>query len=104
MKHFMAIGANHSDISYLSLDFSTGDWHSMMGFDEIVTYLTIFQTEIKPADLAVKTTMLLLEFILCSLDKCLIPLSSFVLPLYFSPFGEFTIISVINKHIILSLS
>ena len=68
MKHPMAIGANHSDIFYLSLDFSTADWHSMMSLDEIVTYLTIFQTEIKSAYLAVKATILLLEFILCSLD------------------------------------
>ena len=42
MKHLMAIGANHSDIFYLSLDFSTADWHGMMSLDEIVTYLTIF--------------------------------------------------------------
>ena len=68
MKHFMAIGANHSDIFYLSFDSSTAYWHSMMGLDEIVTYLAIFQTEIKLADLAVKTTMLLLEYFLCSLD------------------------------------
>jgi len=38
----------------------------MMSLDEVVTYVTIRLSEIKPTDLAEKATMLLFEFTLCS--------------------------------------
>ena len=61
MKHLMAICTNHSNILYFCFSFSFTDWYSMMCFDKIHTYLTVYSIEIKSADLAIKMIMFSLE-------------------------------------------